>query len=221
MQNEIDNVKINEIEAMQTKDTKERIKDVALKLFNRDGFVNVRLQHISDVCGLSLGNIGYHFRTKNDILYALFNDFVEEQKRLLSEFRILPLFEDFNRFLISNFELQQRYLFFYKDTLDLTRLYEIVSKKYLEHLKWQELQLEGMLIFNQARGALKSLDDTAIAKMSSLLVWASESWIGRQAIVKKEEFDKENYLEMIWFLVKPYFTELGIEEFANRVVIFE
>ncbi|PSL03852.1 TetR/AcrR family transcriptional regulator [Cecembia rubra] len=207
---------------MTKKDTKSRIKDVALELFNRDGFVNVRLQHISDVCGLSLGNIGYHFRTKNDILYALFSDFLEEQKLLLSEFRVLPLFEDFNRFLNSNFELQKRYVFFYKDALDLTRLYENISKKYREHLNWQELQLQGMLVFNEARGALdsKGIQDFT-QKMSSLLVWASESWISRQAVTGAEELDKCSYLEMVWFLLKPYFTETGEEEFENRVVICE
>lgn len=207
---------------MHLKDTKAKIKDVALLLFNRDGFANVRLQHISDVCGLSLGNVGYHYRTKNDILYALFSDFVLEQKLLLSEFRMLPLFEDFNRFLMSNFELQQRYVFFYKDTLDLTRLYEVISKQYLEHLNWQELQLQGMLVFNHARGALKSLkDEGSVKKMASLLVWASESWISRQSIIRREEFDRVSYLEMIWFLLKPYFSDLGIEEFENRVVIVE
>lgn len=207
---------------MHPKDTKAKIKDVALLLFNRDGFANVRLQHISDVCGLSLGNVGYHYRTKNDILYALFSDFVVEQKLLLSEFRILPLFEDFNRFLMSNFELQQRYVFFYKDTLDLTRLYEVISKQYLEHLNWQELQLQGMLVFNQARGALNSLkEEASVKKMASLLVWASESWISRQTITRGEEFDRVSYLEMIWFLLKPYFSDLGIEEFENRVVIVE
>lgn len=203
-------------------DTKSKIKDVALKLFNRDGFANVRLQHISDVCRLSLGNIGYHFRTKNDILYALFIDFVEEQKLLLAEFRVLPLFEDFNRFLISNFELQQRYVFFYKDALDLTRLYENISKQYKEHLKWQELQLQGMLVFNEARGALDSKGGMDfIDKMASLLVWASESWISRQAVTGEEEFDRVSYLEMVWFLLKPYFTPIGEEEFENRVVIEE
>lgn len=207
---------------MPRKDTKTRIKEVALKLFNRDGFVNVRLQHISDVCGLSLGNIGYHFRTKNDILYALFSDFVEEQKLLLSEFRVLPLFEDFNRFLNSNFDLQKRYVFFYKDALDLTRLYENISKQYREHLTWQELQLQGMLVFNEARGALDSKgNQDFVQKMSSLLVWASESWISRQAVTGAEELDKSSYLEMVWFLLKPYFTDTGIEEFENRVIIHE
>lgn len=205
---------------MSKKDTKSKIKDVALKLFNRDGFANVRLQHISDVCGLSLGNIGYHYRTKNDILYALFSDFMEEQKLLLAEFRVLPLFEDFNRFLISNFELQQRYVFFYKDALDLTRLYENISKQYKEHLKWQELQLQGMLVFNEARRALDSNGNKFFTdKMASLLVWASESWISRQAVIGAEEFDRSSYLEMVWFLLKPYFTPIGEEEFENRVII--
>jgi AcrR family transcriptional regulator len=205
---------------MPKKDTKSKIKNVALNLFNRDGFVNVRLQHISDVCGLSLGNIGYHFRTKNDILYALFQDFVEEQRQLLNEFKVLPLFEDFNRFLISNFELQQRYVFFYLDTLDLTRLYESISKQYKEHLQWQELQLQAMLLFNEARGAINSQDDSLFnEKMASVLVWASESWINRQATLGLDLTAKGNYLEVVWFLLRPYFTTLGKEEFENRVII--
>lgn len=207
---------------MTKRDTKSKIKEIALDLFNRDGFANVRLQHISDTGSISLGNIGYHFRTKNDILYALINDLVEEQKVILTEFRVLPLFEDIQRFLSSNFELQLRYVFFYKDTLDLMRLYENISKQYREHVHWQELQLQGMLVFNEARGALNSNGvENFGAKMSSLLVWASESWIGRQTILGKKEIDKKGYEEMFWFFLKPYFTPLGKEEFDDRVRIFE
>lgn len=206
---------------MASIDTINKIKQVALELFNRDGYVNVRLQHISETTGLSLGNIGYHFRTKHDILYALFVDFVGEQKRLLAEFRVLPLFEDFNRFLVSNFEIQQRYVFFYKDTLELTRIYGNIRQQYRDHLQWQEYQLKEMLHFNEARGALKSGEEEDFSsKMASILVWASEGWIYRQTVTYSEEFERKQYLEMVWFLLKPYFTEVGKEEFENRVILF-
>jgi hypothetical protein len=78
-----------------------------------------------------------------------------------------------------------------------------------------------MLNFNEARGALKfGGDEDFTTKMASILVWASEGWIYRQAVTNAGDHERRQYLEMVWFLLKPYFTVLGKEEFDNRVVLF-
>ncbi|MEL7123903.1 MAG: TetR/AcrR family transcriptional regulator, partial [Bacteroidota bacterium] len=51
------------------KSTKQKILDAALKLFNQDGIVNVRLQHIADEAFVSVGNLAYHYSNKESIVF--------------------------------------------------------------------------------------------------------------------------------------------------------
>ena len=83
--------------------TKQKILDSAVKLFNQDGLVNVRLQHIADEAFVSVGNMTYHYRTKELIVQAIWEQLVKKQRDLLAEFRIVPLFEDIERQIQSTF----------------------------------------------------------------------------------------------------------------------
>lgn len=62
--------------------TKERIAVVALELFNRLGYTPVTTNRIAQACGISPGNLYYHFRNREDILWFLFEG-VENQVRAL------------------------------------------------------------------------------------------------------------------------------------------
>jgi AcrR family transcriptional regulator len=52
--------------------TKERILEAALELFTRDGATEVTTHQIAAACGMSPGNLYYHFQNKEDIIRALF-----------------------------------------------------------------------------------------------------------------------------------------------------
>lgn len=132
---------------MSSINTKKKLLDSAIKLFNNTGLVNVRLQHISDDTIISLGNITYHFKTKDDIIHAIWLQIKEEQKILLSEFRIMPLFEDIDRYLFASFHLQQKYIFFYQDILEVIRAYPLIGTEHQLHVVWQEQQMSNMFIF--------------------------------------------------------------------------
>jgi AcrR family transcriptional regulator len=203
---------------MSSKETKRKILDTALLLFNRDGFVNVRLQHISDEAILSLGNITYHYRTKDDMIQAIWTELKEAQIRLLSEFRALPLFEDIERYMDKTFELHQKYLFFYTDTLEVMRAYEVIAEQYREHLSWQQQQIYGMLVFNQARAALNApLYEQHYQELANLWLWLSEGWVNRQAIIGHEQATKKSFQETLWSILRPLFTSQGASEF-NQIM---
>src|ERR1700744_2476893 len=52
-------------------DTRERILDVALELFNDQGYDATSLREIAERLGITKAALYYHFRSKDDILGAL------------------------------------------------------------------------------------------------------------------------------------------------------
>ena len=110
------------------KHTKNYILARSLKLFNMNGFVNVRLQHIADAVSISVGHLAYHFKNKDAIIETLYDQLKEDQEVILYEFRTAHLFEDINQQLVRISQLQKKYLFFYLDTLEVLRAS-------LEHMK--------------------------------------------------------------------------------------
>jgi len=55
--------------------TKERIILASLDLFNEKGERNISTNHIATHLNMSPGNLYYHFRNKNDIIYEIFKNY--------------------------------------------------------------------------------------------------------------------------------------------------
>jgi AcrR family transcriptional regulator len=97
-------------------DTKTRILDAALALFNERGTDNVTTNHIAEALGMSPGNLYYHYRNKAEIVRALFT-------RILGEWatnyavpaNAMPSIPMMEAMVAGNFDIQARYRFFFRD----------------------------------------------------------------------------------------------------------
>lgn len=190
----------------------------ALSLFNRVGFVSVRLQHIADETGISVGNLAYHFKTKDDIIEKLYDKLAEQQQKLLAELRAFPLFINMNIHAENTFILQKKYSFFYTDTLEVVRAYPNIKKHYFEQLQWQTIQLEILINFSISRGALKMStppDSTILLANRYLLLL--ENWMNFELLKGTElsEMNVENLKENIWGLLAPHFSLTGQNEYQE------
>jgi AcrR family transcriptional regulator len=120
-------------------DTKTRILDTALNLFNRAGERNVTTNHIAEGLGISPGNLYYHYRNKAAIVAALFGRYQEQIRDLLtvpegpltwqdkmryfegileSMWQARFLHRDLAHFLHQDAELRRRYKVFVQDSLE-------------------------------------------------------------------------------------------------------
>ncbi|MCF2152020.1 TetR/AcrR family transcriptional regulator [Desmonostoc muscorum LEGE 12446] len=53
---------------MNTRDTKSRIIETAIELFNQHGTQTISTNHIADSMGISPENLYYHFKNKQEII---------------------------------------------------------------------------------------------------------------------------------------------------------
>ena len=198
--------------------TKEKIISSALKLFNRDGLVNVRLQHIADEAFVSVGNLAYHYSNKEAILKKIYEDLTKRQNELLAEFRIVPLFENIDQLLQHTFELQKDFVFFYLDTLEILRAYPSVGEQHRQRIRTQIIQLHTMLSFNVSRGALVAAPfANSYEKLASQIWMTMDFWLTQQAVKTENIPEAQNYKSDIWNLLIPYFTEMGKREYEQML----
>ena len=196
------------------KHTKTYILDRSLKLFNKNGFVNVRLQHIADYCGISVGHLAYHFKHKDSIIEALYDQLKEQQEILLYDFRTAHLFEDINRQLLSIFQLQKQYVFFYLDTLEVLRAYPAIKEKHQQHISWQIEQIEWMFDFNVFRDSFQEPSQEGQYKKSAWLFWITmDNWMYAREISGLDHNNEGDFLGDLWSLMMPWFTDEGRQEF--------
>ena len=52
----------------QALEMRSRIQNVALDLFDRDGFENVSVEQIAQAAGCSVGNIYHYFKSKDELI---------------------------------------------------------------------------------------------------------------------------------------------------------
>lgn len=195
------------------KHTKAYIMDRALKLFNKNGFVNVRLQHIADFSGISVGHLAYHFKHKDCIVEVLYDQLKEEQERALYEFRIAHLFEDINLHLRQIFQCQQHYLFFYLDTLEALRAYPSIKEKHQQHITWQIQQIEWMFNFNVDRNTFQQPARDGQYKQLAWLFWMTmDNWMYARQINGLDHLNENIFIADLWSLMMPYLTEEAHEE---------
>lgn len=197
------------------RETKSIILNAALHLFNGEGFVNVRLQHIADEANISVGNLAYHFEKKQDILLQLYQQIESRQKELLNELNIVPLFEHLDFHWDNVYEVQDRYKFFYIDTLEVIRSNATIAEKHQSHVAWEIKQFIQMIQFNISRGSIRELQSQGDIERIANLLWMYESSCLLQELIKGRKHGLTEMKENLWSILRPYFTDLGEQEFQQ------
>jgi AcrR family transcriptional regulator len=135
---------------MGKRNTRGRVVEAAVRLFNEGGTAAVSTNHVAEEAGISPGNLYYHFRNKEEIVREIL-------KRMFvawGEVWVLPDDRplgvgDVRELLRRNFELQWRYRFFYREQIALLRRDPELARNYREiqreRLGEQELFMRGFV----------------------------------------------------------------------------
>ena len=118
---------------MATRETQSAIIETALELFNRHGSNLVSTNRIAAACGISRGNLHYHFRTKAEIVQSIFQQIVHAMNDEWPADHLDPTLEHMAEMYVRQSLLILEYEFFYREMPSLLRQDSLLRRRYREH----------------------------------------------------------------------------------------
>lgn len=189
------------------RNTRERIVETALALFNDAGEPHVTTNRIADELGISPGNLHYHFRTKSDLISELFAGFERRMLELLAtpEERA-PHIEDIWLFLHLAFETIVDYRFFYRDLNDLCGRYRHLHRRFQAILRLSMDTARGLCDGLAAHGDLDA-GKREIEAMVRNIVLISTYWISFDLVIERDaQPHPDRAVWQVMSVVGPYLT---------------
>ncbi len=140
--------------------TKHKILQASLQLFNEEGEQDITAVDIANELDMSPGNLYYHFKGKDPIIHQLYVDFENSFKSVLLAAMNEPLaLEDNWVYFYVLFEEVADFRFFYRNQQSLIERYSDLEPRFraLVHLKIEtmtaiiaELNRQGFIVIGQA-----------------------------------------------------------------------
>jgi AcrR family transcriptional regulator len=165
--------------------TRDKIIDTALQLFNEQGTKAVSTNHIAAAAGISPGNLYYHFRNKEDIIRAIFEQMdiygVEQYQLILDKFPPGTIVALENTFIMIQ-EYNWRYRFFKRELTALIMNDPLLKKRF-------------HTTNNQMRGMIRYTIDGGIANGS---------------IKPMNATTKEHFIDAIWLVALFWLNYLEV-----------
>lgn len=112
--------------------TKERILDVSVELFNKNGVVAITTNHIAKAMNISPGNLYFHYDNKEEIIQELFRRMCKETYKIWSTKHISKMSPV--QFVEENFEIYWKYRFFHREMYALRRKDPSLAKMWKNHM---------------------------------------------------------------------------------------
>lgn len=163
---------------MATRTTQQRILQAALELFNAEGTAAVSASRIAERCGVSKGNLQYHFPNKRDVVFALFQSAVGEMNAGWYRDHLAPTLEHMAAMFVRQLQLIVKYRFFYREQAGLLRQDPQLRRRYVEN---RERRLQVIEQFMQAlarRGLMSLPSDPRRLRSIVEVTWIlSENWV--------------------------------------------
>ena len=195
--------------------TKKRILETTIRLFNRDGFANVSLPLIADIVTISLGNLTYHFKKKEDLIENIYTLFQEELAIITKDYKQLSDLGEMDEQLRDFYEFQQRFKFFYLDLLEIERAYPAIAEKHQKHIEGQINGLAKSFIHNASLGHLVTYESPTIYQHLGQQFWLNTVFWSMQIAVRGKTSNVEEMTQAAWLLVLPHTTEQGKTDFTS------
>lgn len=192
---------------MATRATQIRILNTALELFNEHGTAAVSAARIAERSGISKSNLQYHFRNKRDIIFAVFQQAIQEMDAGWYRDHLAPTLEHMAAMYVRQLQLILKYRFFYREMADLLRQDLQLRKRFADNRERRMRDLERFMLALQADGLMRFPPDPRRLRALIDVTWiVNENWLNYMDYHDREitvEAMLEGYSEILEVL-RPY-----------------
>ncbi len=198
------------------KKTQEKILTNAVRLFNRMGVSNVRLQDIAGQAGISAGNLSYHYKTKKDLMQAVL-DFMKENFKAMSSINMAFVEKNDYLSVIKNYLGSQiRHRFFYRDILEIINFVPDAKNIYEDQMKQVLNFTKNGMFLAVGKGIIHPEPHEGHYDFFAKNIWAIlNSWLIEREVLGEETVSMQQVMLAVWEFHYPYFTEKGKEIFVE------
>ncbi|MEM9670385.1 MAG: TetR/AcrR family transcriptional regulator [Pseudomonadota bacterium] len=204
--------------------TRDRILETALLLFNEEGEADQSAVDIANVLDMSPGNLYYHFKGKDAIIRALFDDFECEMTVILngSRGRITSIEDNWVYTYILLEEIYD-FRFFYRNLGVLLERYPDLARRFRSLLSTQRQTIAEILSNLQLRGLIAA-DPLLIGMLIDQILKIMTFWLSFDQIEGGDMpaahlIHKTVYQIMV--LVVPYMGEQGLHTLRTMTDHYE
>ncbi len=201
--------------------TKTKIKNSAVHLFNTQETLSVTTNHIAKEAGISPGNLYYHYKNKEEIVTDLYLD-LSKRFEEINSFENILLSSNPIKVLDNTFELMgeifYEYRFLLRDSMVLIALYPSFKENFVRNQEKRIKQIESLLQFLLKENIIqyeKNINLVRRAKMHWFITAYWQSFASSTGNVSKESIKeaKEIFFE---FMIYPFLTQKGKEMLSSK-----
>lgn len=194
--------------------TKKRICDTAIRLFNERGYGEVSLREIAKEAETTIGNLTYHFKKKEDLLIALVTELHESYSSFFSADLSGGdlLIEILNSFKSAE-DNRKNYTFYYENLGELVHLSEyILSKLQAFQKKLYDYYLLSFRVLQGENIIKKEIELISLHLLACTLVNISGSWGSLISPYSNERISNGSYSETCCDMLRPFLYDEYIEK---------
>lgn len=191
--------------------TKQRILDTALELFNTTNTQAATTNHIAEAMGISVGNLHYHYKNREAIIFKLYEQMLTESTLLVQDLpkNIVELFE--HQKVMSR--VLWKYRFFYRELLFLLSRDPLLKTRYIDdniaHRKRIRITLENLA----QSGDLNVPYDNIFEQLTDTVMLVLTFWNPMLETLGKA-IDEEGFEEATTHIrgaMRPYLTKQALD----------
>jgi AcrR family transcriptional regulator len=187
--------------------TRDRVLNAALELFNERGSTAVTTNHVAASAGISPGNLYYWFSDKEEIIRELYAQFVAAYEGVWGTgdgpVGLTP--EEVLASLAEGTELSRRYAFLARDLLGLLHADAALAAEYRAVRARRIEAFTGLARSWRARGLIRPLDDESVDDLVQALWVIAETWLAF-AELDGSGTDAQDGTRLLRVVLRPYLT---------------
>lgn len=202
--------------------TKEKILLNAIEQYNEFGVQSITSRHIASKIGISHGNLDYHYKTKEDIILAIYDKMrAEMSDYFIARKENSSSIEHVHLLLMRLEEFQYKYRFINLDVLEISRAYPNIATLFQQTSEYRKLQMDSLFQEFQSNEYMIQIETGIFEQIQHIIRIIITFWLSQREVLGTEKFtEKGAMVKSIWAVITPYLTEKGKEEQQKTIAAY-